>query len=222
MVACDVLGETPGWQELRGRFAGLLTQESVRGPIWQLTDIPEGARWRPRGTYRREWLEADLTAAGESVVPAASALLVLPEKPALAGFPPGCAQLTLHISFAPRRSGTGGPMSFPPSYWRARFAQALALPGELACWLSHQLGLATSSDPAAQAGIMMRSRQRLTELVDINGIRALPARACRSSSPAGLSPMQTARPLTTSPRRSCSICLSGSFTLMERPIKYPV
>src|ERR1700722_20046710 len=45
VVACAPLGETPGWQDLRGRFAGLLMQESIRGLIWRLTDIPDGARW---------------------------------------------------------------------------------------------------------------------------------------------------------------------------------
>jgi hypothetical protein len=177
VVACDRLGDAPGWQELRSRFVALLTQESIRGLIHELTNIPAGASWRPRGTQRRSWLEADLTVEDAVAVPAASANLFLPEGEALAGLQPGCAQLTLHIDFAPRAStGTSGQASARrPQYWRARFAQSLALPGELAGWLQSQLGLATSDDPAAQSGIMVQARQAITEIVDPSDIRALSA-----------------------------------------------
>jgi TIR domain len=177
VVACDQLGEAPGWQDLRSRFLALLTQESIRGLIYELTDIPVGAIWRSRGTQRRSWLEADLTVEDEAVVPAASATLFLPERETLAGLQSGCAQLTLHIDFAPRASaGTSGQMSARrPPYWRVRFAQSLALPGELAGWLENQLGLTTSSHPAAQSGVMLQARQSITEMVDSSGIRALSA-----------------------------------------------
>jgi hypothetical protein len=69
-----------------------------------------------------------------------------------------------------------GQLSFRrPTYWRARFAQALTLPGELAGWLEHQLSLTTSSRPAAQSGIMLQARQPLTEMIDTSGIRAMSA-----------------------------------------------
>jgi hypothetical protein len=175
VVACDLLGETPGWKEMRSRFAGLLAQESIMGLIDELTDVPDGAEWRPRGTPRRSWLEADLTAADETVAPAASANLFLPEAHGLAGLHPDCAQLTLHVDFLPRT-----PISISsqislrrPPYWRARFVQALALPGELAGWLEHQLGLTSTDHPAAESGIMLQSRQPLSEMIDTSGIPAL-------------------------------------------------
>jgi hypothetical protein len=177
VVACAPLGETPGWQDLRGRFAGLLMQESIRGLIWRLTDIPDGARWRPRATYRRSWLEADMTVEDQSAVPAASAMLFLPEKEHLAGLPPGCAQFNLHIDLGPELRADVPARGFRPPYWRERFAQALALPGDLAGWLETQLGLATTSNPAAQAGIMIQARQPLSELIDVSGIQALPGAA---------------------------------------------
>jgi NAD(P)-dependent dehydrogenase (short-subunit alcohol dehydrogenase family) len=93
--------------------------------------------------------------------------LFLPERETLAGLQPGCAQLTLHVDFVPRASaGTSGQTSARrPPYWRARFAQALALPGELAGWVENQLGLTTSSHPAAQSGVMLQARQSITEMV---------------------------------------------------------
>jgi TIR domain len=177
VVACARLGEAPGWQELRSRFVALLSQESIRGLIDELTDIPVEAIWRPRGTHRRSWLEADLTVEDEAAVPAASANLFLPEQETLAGLQPGCAQLTLHIDYAPRAStGTSRQTSARrPPYWRARFAQSLALPGELAAWLENQLGLTTSSHPAAQSGILLQDRRPIIEMVDPSGIRALSA-----------------------------------------------
>jgi hypothetical protein len=58
VVAFEPLREAPGWQELRARFSDPLTQEPIRGQICQLTDIPESATWRQRGTHRRSWLQA--------------------------------------------------------------------------------------------------------------------------------------------------------------------
>jgi hypothetical protein len=177
VVACDPLGETPGWQELRGRFSGLLAQEPIRGLIHQLTEIPDTAIWRQRGTHRRSWLQADLTVEDESVVPAASAILFLPEQQVQAGLQPGCAEFILHADFAPRTPVTvsGQLSSRRPPYWRKRFEDSLALPGELADWLKHQLGLETFGEPAAQSGIMLQAVQSITEMVDPSGIRTLSA-----------------------------------------------
>lgn len=51
-----------------------------------------------------------------------------------------------------------GQLSFRrPPYWRERFEDSLALPGELAAWLKHQLGLEASGVPAPQSGIMLQA-----------------------------------------------------------------
>src|ERR1022692_4650748 len=85
VVAFEPLREAPGWQELRARFSDPLTQEPIRGQICQLTDIPESATWRQRGTHRRSWLQADL-AVDDAASPAASAILFLPEEETEPGF----------------------------------------------------------------------------------------------------------------------------------------
>lgn len=181
VVACDPLGEQPGWQELRGRFLGLLAQESIRGQIYELTEIPKTATWRHRGTQRRSWLEADLTVEDEAQVPAASAQLFLPEDGLpLAGLQQGCAQLTLHVDHLPDtarmiNTATAREEDVPViqglPYWRRRIEASLALPGALDGWLRHQLGLETSG--LAQFGIMLQAGQSIKEMVDPGGIRAL-------------------------------------------------
>jgi hypothetical protein len=146
--------------------------------VYELTDVPDTAAWRQRGTHRRSWLQADLAVEDETVTPAASAILFLPEDGAnVEGLQRGCAELIMHINFAPRIPTTiSGQFSFRrPSYWRKRFEQSLALPGMLADWLKHDLDLETSMEPAAQFGIMLQARQIITEMVDCSGIRRLTA-----------------------------------------------
>jgi hypothetical protein len=166
-VACDSLSDAPGWQELRRRFTGLLTQEAISGLIHQLTVIQDGAAWRHRATQRRSWLEADLTTGDESAVPAATALLLLPESGKQAGLSPGFAQLTFHIDFESRTSQR-------PPYWRQRFQEAIALPDAMLEWLETDVGLITRSAPAAQCGIVLQAGSKpITEMVDVSGIPAL-------------------------------------------------
>lgn len=167
-VACDSLGDAPGWQELRRRFTGLLSQEAVSGLIQQLTVIPDGAAWRQRATQRRSWLEADLTTGDETAVPAATALLFLPESGNQAGLLPGFAQLTVHIDFS--------RTSQRPPYWRQRFQETAALPDAMLEWLETDVGLITRSTPAAQCGIVLQAGSKpITEMIDVSGIPALTA-----------------------------------------------
>ncbi len=181
-VACGALGESPGWQVLRNEFLGLLMRDPVIDLIGELSELKADARWRPRGTSRRSRLEADLATESGALAPIASASLVLPEarEPGRPG--PDFASLSLHIDFARRRPLTlSGQRSYKrPRYWRARFAQALALPGELDSWLKQRIGLETSGSAAAQCGVMLRNMTPLTDLVDTKGITALSAPAAEN------------------------------------------
>jgi hypothetical protein len=177
VVACDPLGETPGWKDLRLRFSTLLNQEAIQRLIYQLTDVSDVATWRPRGTHRRSWLQADLTVGEKVATPAASAILFLPEEQIQAGLQHRCAELILHIDFVPRDPITISDQLFfrRPPYWRKCFARSLVLPGLLANWLEQQIGLRPAGEPAAQLGIMLQARQSVTEMVDTKGIQTLPA-----------------------------------------------
>lgn len=168
-MACDSLGEAPGWQELRRRFTSLLSQDAVSGLIRQLTVIPNGAAWRQRATQRRSWLEADFTAGGKTATPAATAILFLPEAGNVTGLSPRFAQLTFRVDFGLR---TGQR----PSYWRQLFQEAIAVPDAMLEWLETEAGLITRSTPAAQCGIVLQAGSKsITEMVDVSGIPALAA-----------------------------------------------
>lgn len=177
VIACAPLGETPRWQELRSRFTDFLSQDPIMSLIGELSEIRSEAQWRPRGTYSRSFLEADLTADGQTTAPLASASLALPEAQVPARLRPGCAQLTLHVDFIHRVPPAGHEqMIFKrPLYWRARFAEALAVPEDLARWLHEQLNLATSDRPPAEFGIMLQDASPITSMIDTFGIPALSA-----------------------------------------------
>lgn len=59
--------------------------------------------------------------------------------------------------------------------WHRRFARAARLPAALAGYLSSDLGLAASSDPAAEVAVWLKARgTSLTELVDVNSFTVVP------------------------------------------------
>ncbi|HEY3904722.1 MAG TPA: toll/interleukin-1 receptor domain-containing protein [Streptosporangiaceae bacterium] len=174
VVACETLSESHGWQQLRISFTDLLTQEPVMRLIGELTDITGDARWHPRGTQHKTFLEADLTADEEAARPLASASLTLSPRPS-AGRLPGRAVLTLHVDFVRRTPITiSGQITFKrPSYWLARFTEALELPDILAHWLKDELNLAAFDRPPAEFGIMLQDMAPITSMVDAKGIPAL-------------------------------------------------
>src|SRR3984957_9886239 len=175
VVAAQPLGDTQGWQSLREKFLGLLTQAPVADLVGELSELRPGATWRPSGTLRRSSLEADFSAGHGALAPIASASLILPELQDFSGLRSGYSLLTLHIDFARRRPVTiSGQLTYKrPPYWRDRFAQAIALPGDLASWLQSQLGLETSGALATQFGIVLRDTIPLTDMIDTKGISAL-------------------------------------------------
>ena len=85
----------------------------------------------------------------------------------------GYALLVVHVE----PHGADGKAAPPasPSSWRRRFERALQLPGAFAALLPGELGLATSGEPPAQAGIRLEATRDMTELVDITDLTTLPS-----------------------------------------------
>jgi hypothetical protein len=184
LVACSQLAETMAWQDLRGRFLGLLMHASVLELISGLTVIGDGVIWRPRATSRRSWLEADLTRPDSEEIPVASAKLLLPEQgPGLFGTDRKCAELSLHVDLIQshellitvREGQESKPVIQQPPYWREQFERALTLPGELEGFLRQDLGLTTGNDPQAEFGVHLKTQGPLSEIVSAGTIKALPA-----------------------------------------------
>lgn len=184
LVACSQLGDTASWQDLRGRFLGLITHAWMMTLISELTVIRDDATWQPRATSRRSWLEADLAGPDSQEVPVASAKLLLPETgPGLFGTDRRCAELILHVDLVQSQElvitvGAGQeskPVIQGLPYWRRQILRALTMPGDLEGFLRHDLGLMTSDDPPAQFGILLQANQAITDIVSPRSIRALPA-----------------------------------------------
>jgi hypothetical protein len=184
LVACGELEEDLAWQDLRGRFLGLISHEWLMTLISELGVIAEDATWQSRATSRRSWLEADLAGGEEGQAPAASAKLLLPAAGVgPAGTDPRYAEMIVHIDVSrwPGRAVTAGEGARSDSaipdlqFWRRQASRALAMPDDLEHFLRHDLGLTTMNDPPVQFGFLLEAREAITEIVNPGGIRALPA-----------------------------------------------
>ncbi len=169
LVACRPLGDEPESRDLRALFLAMLARPAFIDLITDLSGARPGVSWQLRATPRRSNLKADLTGRASAEAPVASVMLELPVADLrLAGNDPRCAHLILHMDLP----GSGDAAGLPA--WRHRIILALALPGELARFLT-KIGLPTSSDPATQLAVLVQARQALTEIIDPGGIKALPA-----------------------------------------------
>lgn len=166
-VACAPLAPSPDATELRSRFRAFLTWEPIMTLFSDITAIGTADAWRSLTGSGSLMLEAAMMAEGQEEVAIASALL-LPHADHSLGYgqDPRYAEFRLHIE---PRTTEGKPV--PASKlieWQVRFAKALAIPGLLADFLSHDLGLATHDDPPAMIAILLETYGGpLTQLVDI-------------------------------------------------------
>lgn len=176
LVASDALDTAQSGTELRARFEALLAGQPISTIVRELTYVEPGMSWRSLAGHGLINLDAALVAGDDATsgVPAASALL-LPAVAGLSGYGHNdrCAVLLLYIE--PRTADGHVPPAAPPAVWRERFEHALAMPGALAEFLTKDLGLGTTDDPAAQLGIWLESHgQPLTAMIDTGGLTTLP------------------------------------------------
>jgi len=175
LVACQPIDPASSGTELRAKFLTFLNSPSVMSLIAELTHVGPGMSWKNLAGNGPRTLEAALTASADPLdgVPAASALFLPPTAgEELYGRDGRTATLILYVE--PR---TADGEVAPPSdlaTWSLRFTEALAVPGAFADFLDTDLGLATSNDAPAQLGLWLQSREPLTVMVDINGLRMLP------------------------------------------------
>ena len=173
LVACEPLGATPATTELRSRFLGLLASPPVMELISGVSNIGQGVVWAPYGGHGRINLEASLTGPDEAEPPMASALLLLPEVGMSEyGRDPRYAELVVHIE--PRRPDGQPEDAMPIPAWHDLFTRSLDLPGAFAEFLTKELELATTNDPAAQIGIWLKTPGPMTELVDTENLKSIP------------------------------------------------
>jgi hypothetical protein len=165
-IACGQVGDNPDWPGIRAAFESFLHTPAVAELLADLTQAGQDAVWARQATSTSSIIDMVL---GDGV---ASARLELPDGIRRHGRVEGYALLVVHAE--PRGAdGTPAPPASPSS-WRRRFERALQLPAAFAAFLPGELGLTTSGEPPAQAGIRLEASRDMTDLVDITGLAALP------------------------------------------------
>jgi hypothetical protein len=172
LVACGPLGATPATSDIRASLLAFLNREPVSDLVASLTHAGPDAEWKSWGGNGRNTFSAILTGDDEAV-PAAMARLLPPvEGTSFAGRDPRMAELILWVE--PRAPGGATALAVNLATWRDRLVRALAVPGAFADFLAKDLGLATSDDPLAQAGVILDVPHAMTELVDIESLEPVP------------------------------------------------
>lgn len=173
VVACAPLGSTPPTSELRSRFRGFLGKPPVGDLVSALSETPPGWEWEQLAGRGRINLHAAL-GDGQDEPPVATAFLLLPD-PALTSYggrDSRYAQLVVEIELRDARGQPMPAMTLPVLH--DRFTRALAVPGALADFLADGLGLATSDDPPAQVGVVLKTPRAMAEVVDGGDLKPLP------------------------------------------------
>lgn len=148
-IGCGQVGDDPAWPAVRAAFGAFLQGPAIAGLLADLTHADGDAAWARQGTSTPSIIDMVL---GEGV---ASARLELPDGIRRHDRVDGYALLILHVE--PRHADGQPAPPASPSSWRRRFERAVQIPGAFAALLSGELGLATSGDPPAQAGIRLEA-----------------------------------------------------------------
>jgi hypothetical protein len=195
-----------------------LQGSAVAELLAELTHVGTDAVWARQATSTSSIIDMVL---GDGV---ASARLELPDGIRRHGRVAGYALLILHVE--PRGPDGQAAASASPSSWRQRFERAMQLPGAFAALLSDELGLATSGEPPAQAGIRLEAPSDLTELVDITGLAMLPGAQQLSqfmvylaASPEGASAVSVAYKMTRQmPEEALKVDIGTGINLQEQHV----
>lgn len=174
VIACGQLPrDTPPTSAIRASFLAFLSKPEITGLVAELTDV-SGKTWKARDEHPRFNFGAVLAGDDENEVPAAWARLLLPESWASHfGRDPRYANLVVYVEPGMAQAVNVSPAGL--AAWYQRFARAARIPAVLAGYLTSDLGLATSDDPAAEIAIWMKARgASLTELVDVDGFTIVP------------------------------------------------
>lgn len=172
-VSCEEVSQDASSSRIGSGFVRFLSGDPVATLISSLTHVGDEMSWVRLAGHGAIRLEAALGPGGETVKPAASAMLL----PPVAGLqmhgrrPDGVACLWLHIE---PRGPDGSPA--PPANlaaWHQRLRHAISLATRFTEFLAGDLGSATHDDPAARVGVLLNAAP-MTQLVDTGPLRTLP------------------------------------------------
>jgi hypothetical protein len=165
LIACGQVGDDADWPGVRAAFGAFLRKPAITDLLAGMTHASNDVSWTRQPTSTSSIIDMVMDGG------VASARLELPDGVKRFGRAEGYALLIVHVEPRDNDGKPAPPAS--PSSWHTRFEHALQLPGTFAALLSGGLGLATSGQPPAQAGIRLEASHDMTELVDITGLATL-------------------------------------------------
>jgi hypothetical protein len=179
-IACAPLAASPPTSDIRARFLAFLRSPAVSALLAALTTVSDDTQWTSWNDRPRSNFAAILTGPDTQSPPVAWAQITLPESGAShLGADPRAALLVIHI-YPRTPQGDPAPAAGLPA-WHQRLGLALTLPSAFADFLAHDLGLATTNDPLAQAGVSLDTPQSITQLIDPEDLQAVPGTTPRST-----------------------------------------
>ena len=174
VIACDQLPpDSPPTSSIRAAFLAFLGTSAFMDFIAELTSVT-GKTWKAREDRPRFNFGAALVGDDENEAPAAWARLLLPQSwAATSGAILVTQTSSVHIEPGGGKAGEISPAGL--AVWHKRFTRAIGMPAALASFLATDLGLATSSDPAAEIAVWLTAHgSSLAELIDVNGLTVVP------------------------------------------------
>jgi hypothetical protein len=171
-IACDPSPANASSSMFGAKMLGFLRRDAVAELVKSVTGSGEGLVWTRLAGNGALSLEAVLCPPGQQDNPVASALLQPPVKGVrLFGRNEGTACLWLHID----PQGTGDALRAAGlADWYRRFLLVFGVARAFPEFLSNDLGLKTSDEPATRAGVMIQSAGPLSGLVDSGNLPTLP------------------------------------------------
>jgi hypothetical protein len=181
-IGCGPLdADEPATSQLHEQFTTLLNAGPLRSIVASFTSPAPDMIWTSRAGRGRRALEAVLTGQDSAdhedgtLAPIAWSRLTFPQPEEIGRLDDALAvQLVLVLE---PRNPDGQPATAALETWPTLFANALQLPGLLACWLDAHLHMMTTEDPKTQCGIWL---ERPAELVDVTGFQSRAGAQTRS------------------------------------------
>jgi hypothetical protein len=172
LVSCSPAGTGVDARQARARFMALLSEPPMADLVSALaTTTPGDAVWTKRAAHGSSTFDAVLTPDGDDDA-IASARLELPDGTSRFGRDPRCAAFILHIE--PRQDDASPIPPASPDEWARRITQVLQAAPAIAGFLTGQLGLHVTGNPAAQAAVRLETPKDLAQLIDTAGLEPLP------------------------------------------------
>jgi hypothetical protein len=164
-------GPSPPAPWTRSQFILLLAEPAVAAWAADLTSVPAEAVWVKHAAHGDGVFDAVLTGSDGNAV-GVTARLELPGETGRFGRDARCATLIIHIE--PHQGDTAPAPPIGAEAWATRIAGFLQLAPVFAGFLTGQLGLRASRDPAPQAAVRLQAPEDIGQMISPGDLEPLP------------------------------------------------